>query len=262
MSAILNILVADERPAAQEAATLIQRWGHRVQQAHDGFAAVDEARRLKPQLMFVGLALPGLNGFGVAQQVRQSPDLEGVRFTALLRNDSEASLRDLKRAGFAGSLMKPIVPLELLTSIVKTREAIERSRTLALSANHTVARGRSRERSARQGLEQYQAVIETSRRTLSRPLPSTAEVPRPPHVLLEALLAGSLLDADQTAVASKVLAGGEQELHAWESAIYARLQQRFLLPACKLCRYRIPQDEVPKSWANGGYCNLCAEAMR
>ena len=262
MSAVLNILVADERSAAQEAATLIQRWGHRVQQAHDGFEAVGEARLLMPQLMFVGLALPGLNGFGVAQQVHESPELADVQFTALLRDENEVSLHELKRAGFAGSLVKPIVPLELLTAIVKSRDVIERSRTLARSANATVARGRTRAQAARQGLQEYKAVIETSRQSLSRPLPAVSERPRAPHLLLEALLAGSLLDADQTAVASKVLASGEQGLESWEAAIYSRVRQRFLFPACKLCRYRIPQEEVPKSWTNGGYCNLCAEAMR
>jgi hypothetical protein len=44
MSSSLNILVADERTSAQETATLIQRWGHRVKKAYDGLQAVDEAR--------------------------------------------------------------------------------------------------------------------------------------------------------------------------------------------------------------------------
>ena len=80
--------------------------------------------------------------------------------------------------------------------------------------------------------------------------------------LLEMLIGGDYLDADHRAVACKVLSVGEQSLFAWESALYARVRQRFLQPPCKLCRYRIPAAEVKASWTNGGYCCLCANAIQ
>lgn len=261
MSAGLNIVVADESASAREAAVLIARWGHRVEQAHDGFAAIDEARRLKPELMLLGLSLPGLNGFGVVHQLRQTPELNAMRFIALLDLPGDATLRDLKRAGFSHNLIKPIAPLELLTSIVKTRDAIQRSRRLALSAKQVVARGRDRTALSRQGLDEYRTAIETSRQSLDRALPAMGDEPLSALALIEALLTGGYLDSDQKSIASKVISSGEQSLSPWESKIYERLTHRYLTPACKLCRYRIPRGEVMKSWENGGYCTLCAQAM-
>lgn len=262
MSAGLNIIVADEPATAGEAVALIARWGHRVEQAHDGVAAIDEARRLKPELMLLGLSLPGLNGFGVAHQLRQTPELNGMRITALLDHSGDATLRDLKRAGFCYSLIKPIAPLELLTSLVKTRDAIHRSLRLARSANQIVARGRDRAAVARQGLDDYRTAIETSWQSLNRTLPAMSDDPLSALKLIETLLNGGYLDSDQKSVALKVISSGEPSLSRWESNIYERLTHRYLTPACKLCRYRIPQGEVVRSWENGGYCTQCAQAMK
>lgn len=262
MSAWLKILIADERAVTEDAAVLMERWGHRVKQAHDGFSAVDEARLLNPDLMLVALSLPGLNGLGVAKRVRQLPGLKDVKFTAIVSDPAAAPFRDLKRAGFTDNLAKPIVPLELLTSIVKSRDAIRRSRK---------AKGPSPE-----GALAESAYVESSphvfdgsladagvpRDTLAQALPATVVSPPSPLVLLETLINGEHLDADENAVASKVLAVGEESLFAWESKIFARVRHRFLLPVCRLCCYRIPQAEVASSWTNGGYCSLCAEAIR
>jgi DNA-binding response OmpR family regulator len=262
MSTVLNIIVADERESAQEVAGLIERWGHRVKQAHDGVAAVDEARRLKPELVLVGLSLPGLNGFGVAHQLRQAAEFAETRFTALLNRADDAAPRELKRAGFTYNLVKPIVPLELLTSIVKTRDAIQRSRRLAQSSREVIARGRVRADFAQHGLEEYRQVMQISRQSLSRALPAVAEAPLSASTIIEILLGKGHLDADQRTIATKVMSSGEAVLSAWEAKIYARLAQRYLAPACKLCRYRIPQDEIVKSWDNGGYCALCSQAVK
>ncbi len=144
MSAGLSILIADERASAHEAAILIERWGHHVKQSHDGLGAIEEARAFKPHLMLLGLSLPGLNGLGVASRLRKLPALDQTRFTALINAPAGVPRRELKKAGFSDTLVKPIVPLELLLSIVKTRDAIHRAQRLTRSAREIVARGKSR----------------------------------------------------------------------------------------------------------------------
>ncbi|HVX60783.1 MAG TPA: response regulator [Pirellulales bacterium] len=261
MSAGLNILIADERAAAHEAAALIERWGHRVQQTHDGLVAVDQARAFKPDLMLLGLSLPGLNGLGVAHRLQKLPALEHVRLTALVNEPVGVPRRELKKAGFSDTLLKPIAPIELLMSIVKTRDAIFKARSLTRSAREIVARGRTRVESARLGADQHKQTIALSRASLSRPSPGVEDQPYSTAELLEALIAGDYLDADHRAVACKVLSVGEPSLFAWETSLFARVRQRFLQPACKLCRYRIPAAEVAASWTNGGYCALCLDAI-
>jgi hypothetical protein len=82
------------------------------------------------------------------------------------------------------------------------------------------------------------------------------------HTLLETLIATNRLAAEQVAVAAKILSGGAESWLPEEVRIHSALRQRFLEPACKLCRYRIPCEEVVDAWTNGGYCKLCAEAVR
>ena len=51
--------------------------------AINGFAALEEARTFKPQVVIVDMHLPDMSGLDVARQLKFEPDLEGVRIIAL-----------------------------------------------------------------------------------------------------------------------------------------------------------------------------------
>lgn len=264
MSGSLNILIADEPVSAGETALLVRRWGHRAEQTHDGFAAVEAARRIKPDLMLVDVGLPLLNGFGVVHQVRQSPGLDRTAFVAIFKPSNGMMPVDLKKGGFRGALSKPVVPLALLDALLKTREALSKSRELSQTSREIAARGRDRSSSARQSIAESAHAIRVSHRSLSRVLPAGAPESSLPSLraLLEELIAANRLTPEQQAVVAKIVAGDAESLLPEEARIHAVLRQRFLEPACKLCRYRIPREEVVDAWTNGGYCKTCAEIMR
>lgn len=257
----LSILIADEPHCAQETTLMIRRWGHQAEQAHDGLAAVDEARRTKPDLMFVGLSLPGLNGFGVAQEVFRTPELNQVKVAALLANKQEVPWRELKKAGFCERLVKPLEPLELLAAIVKIRDALGKLQQTAKTAQGAAARSRGLVESVKRDLARQAPLNASSRQPLDRPS-AADEACSKPNGLLAALIDSRRLERTQLAVAMKVLADGDAALTAAESHEFAQLQRRYLAPVCKLCHYRIPQEEAADSWNNGGYCRMCFEAMR
>lgn len=119
----LSILVADEPAAASELGELIQRWGHQVEAAHDGHAAIRQARQIKPDLILLELGLPGLNGMAVAQQLRREPACRGVKLAALVELSTRLSALEISKAGFHFQLLKPLDPLRLLSSIVAARDA-------------------------------------------------------------------------------------------------------------------------------------------
>lgn len=264
MSGSLNVLIADEPVSAGETALLVKRWGHQGEQSHDGFTAVEAARRIKPDLMLIDVRLPLLNGLGVVHQVRQWPELNRTRLIAIVHPSNDMTPGELKKAGFGGALSKPIVPLALLDALLKTREALSRSLELSQTSRETAARGRTRSSSARQSIAESAQAIRASHQSLNRALPAgAAEFPSSSgRTLLETLIAASRLAPEQAAVAAKILAAGAESLLPEEARIHAALRQRFLEPACKLCRYRIPHEEVVDAWTNGGYCSLCAEVMR
>lgn len=258
----LSILIADEPECAQQTALLVRRWGHQSEQAHDGLAAVDEARRTKPDLMFVGLSLPGLNGFGVAQEVFRTPELNNVKVAALLANKQEVPWRELKRAGFCERLVKPLEPLELLAAIVKIRDSLRKAQQTANTARGAAARSRGLVDGVRRDFARHATTNDSAHPPVDRPLAAADEACLKPNTLLAALVDSRHLDRTQLAVALKVLTDGDAGLTATETREFAQLRRRYLLPVCKLCHYRIPQEEAADSWNNGGYCKMCCEAMR
>ena len=50
---------------------LLQFGGHETYKAHDGFAAIEAARRLRPDVVLLDIGLPGLNGYEVCSRIRQ-----------------------------------------------------------------------------------------------------------------------------------------------------------------------------------------------
>jgi hypothetical protein len=65
------LVVEDNRDTAQVEALLLKSAGHEVQIAYDGHSALDAARQFRPHAMLVDIGLPGLNGYEVAQRIRQ-----------------------------------------------------------------------------------------------------------------------------------------------------------------------------------------------
>jgi CheY-like chemotaxis protein len=81
--------------------------GHEVQTAYDGLAALDVARRFRPQAIFLDIGLPGLNGFDVAKTLRD----EGFTNEIIVAVSGYGQPEDRQRsrqAGFDDHLVKPV----------------------------------------------------------------------------------------------------------------------------------------------------------
>ena len=101
------LVVDDNKDAAQSLATLLEMTGHEVQLAYDGFSALQIAMDYLPQVVLLDIGLPGLNGYAVAQRIRQQDALKNIVLVALtgygLASDRQRSLD----AGFNHHLAKP-----------------------------------------------------------------------------------------------------------------------------------------------------------
>jgi response regulator NasT len=67
----VKVLIAEDEPlVARELARLVQSLGHQVvATVETGRRAVEEARTLTPELLLLDIALPGLDGIGVAREI-------------------------------------------------------------------------------------------------------------------------------------------------------------------------------------------------
>jgi CheY-like chemotaxis protein len=106
------LIVDDNRDAADTLATLLRARGHRVEVAYDGATALEAAARARPDLAFLDIGLPDIDGLEVARQLRQRfahpPPM--IALTGYGQaSDREASLA----AGFNAHLTKPLGAGEL-----------------------------------------------------------------------------------------------------------------------------------------------------
>lgn len=105
----LRVLVVDDsRDAAESFGTLLRILGHEVRVVSDGHAAVAAAIEMHPDIAFVDIGLPGMDGLEVARRLRAMPDLARTRLVALSGYGQDEDRRRALSAGFDEHVVKPI----------------------------------------------------------------------------------------------------------------------------------------------------------
>jgi CheY-like chemotaxis protein len=107
------LVVDDNADSADSLALLLGIWDHDVQTANDGPAAVRAAEKFRPDVVFLDLGLPRMNGFEVARELRKLPGLAGVALVALSGYGREEDRKQTRQAGFVQHLVKPVDPDEI-----------------------------------------------------------------------------------------------------------------------------------------------------
>jgi PAS domain S-box-containing protein len=104
-----RVLIADDNAdAAGALATLLQLEGHDVVVAHDGEEAVMKASNFRPDLVFLDLGMPVMDGFEAARRLRALPDGEGIFLIALTGWGQASDRQRSREAGFDRHLVKPV----------------------------------------------------------------------------------------------------------------------------------------------------------
>jgi CheY-like chemotaxis protein len=100
------IVVDDDPSGAYALARVLKQLGYPVETAADGPAALELARRIRPEVVFVDLRMPGMDGVELADQLRA----EGLttHIVAATAYRSELERERTAAAGFAAHLMKPV----------------------------------------------------------------------------------------------------------------------------------------------------------
>ena len=113
-----RILVVDDNvDAANSLATLLEMRGHRVRTCFDGSAAFEAAAVSNPEVAFIDLNMPHLNGIELSRKIRGQPwgrSLKLIALTGMGQPDDQARTR---AAGFDQHLTKPVDPQELANAI-------------------------------------------------------------------------------------------------------------------------------------------------
>jgi PAS domain S-box-containing protein len=108
---LLRVLVADDNvDAADTLATLLRAKGHEVCVAYDGAAAVQAGAAFRPDLAFLDIGMPHMDGCQAARALRMLPGLGGLRLAALTGWGAREDRARTRDAGFDHHLLKPAAP--------------------------------------------------------------------------------------------------------------------------------------------------------
>jgi two-component system CheB/CheR fusion protein len=105
----LCILIVDDEPEhADSLATIVKAWGHEAQAAYTGVAALKTALTYRPDVMLIDIGMPHLDGYQLAQEIRQQTELQATLLIAITGYSDSAHRTQAKQAGFDYYLVKPV----------------------------------------------------------------------------------------------------------------------------------------------------------
>ena len=110
MSGHRVLIVDDNQDAADSLAILLRLQGHEVRVALSGAAALETTNAYVPDMVFLDIGMPGMDGYEVAHRLRQQPGLENVVLVALTGWGQQENRRRTAEAGFNHHLVKPPEP--------------------------------------------------------------------------------------------------------------------------------------------------------
>jgi CheY-like chemotaxis protein len=119
-----RILVVDDLAASAETLmTLLEMEGFHVRIAHEGATALKIAEEFCPDVVLLDIGLPGMNGFEVANRLRQLPNSRGALLIALTGYGEAESRSRSAQAGFDFHMVKPADVNLLLSMLADPQQA-------------------------------------------------------------------------------------------------------------------------------------------
>ena len=105
--------VDDDASVRLACAVNLKAEGLHVLEAADGLDALEQARRERPDLVLTDVTMPGLDGFQLAESLRDDERTHGVPVIFLSGEVEQANAQRARALGAVAYLAKPFVPSAL-----------------------------------------------------------------------------------------------------------------------------------------------------
>jgi len=123
MSDIRRVLIVDDNhDSAELLSVLLEREGHETRVAYDGPRALLVAAQFRPNIAFLDIGLPGMDGYELMSALREQPESSGCRFVAVTGYEELRPGRE-GAATFDAHLVKPIDLDEVVRLVVEIADS-------------------------------------------------------------------------------------------------------------------------------------------
>ncbi len=127
------LVVDDNTDSADLMSELFREAGHEVVSAHDGLAALRAIEGFVPEIAFLDVGLPAMDGYELAGRIAQRLGRRAPAFVSVTGYGQPSDRERSRAAGFVRHVVKPADPQELLELIEQA--ALERERTRSPTAD-------------------------------------------------------------------------------------------------------------------------------
>ena len=115
--ALRVLIVDDNRDGADALGLLVEALGHQVHVTYGGKQALDVATTFRPDLIFVDLLMPDMNGWDLVTHIRQIPAFAHTRIVAITGLKDEQSQALAKQTGCNAVFVKPVALADIKTAL-------------------------------------------------------------------------------------------------------------------------------------------------
>jgi len=118
-----KILIADDNENIRDALTyLLEDEGYELVLAVDGADTIRKVRDLKPDVLFLDIMMPEINGYDVCRTIKNDPDMKGTYVIMLTAKGQVAEQERGREVGADEYIVKPFSPMEILAKVKQILE--------------------------------------------------------------------------------------------------------------------------------------------
>ena len=113
-----KILIADDNENIRDALTyLLEDEGYQLWLAKDGAETIQKVKEFRPDILFLDIMMPEVNGYDVCRTIKSDPALKDTYVIMLTAKGQIAEQERGKEVGADEYIVKPFSPMEILTKI-------------------------------------------------------------------------------------------------------------------------------------------------
>jgi signal transduction histidine kinase/ActR/RegA family two-component response regulator len=120
------LVVDDNADAATSLAMFLRICDHEVEVANDGVDAIETAERFRPEVIFLDIGMPRLDGYGACRRIRATSWGKPMVIVALTGWAQEEDRRKTREAGFDAHLVKPVSGVHLVELLSRVQSGAVR----------------------------------------------------------------------------------------------------------------------------------------
>jgi twitching motility two-component system response regulator PilH len=109
------ILIVDDSPTEVHVMQkALERHGYKTAAAENGAEGIRKAREMKPDLIFMDVVMPGVNGFQATRTLANDPDTRAIPIIMVTTKGQETDRIWGLRQGAVDYMVKPVTPDKLV----------------------------------------------------------------------------------------------------------------------------------------------------